>query len=76
MGLQFVRNMPALETAVGGAPAEGCVGAGTGAIEATEEAIYDALPQATTMTGYGGATVEALPVDEVMALMEGRPAAR
>lgn len=68
--------MLALETAVGGAPAEGCVGAGTGAIETTEEAIYNALFQATTMTGYGGVTVEALPVDEVMALMEGRPAAR
>lgn len=31
-------------------------------IEATEEAIYNALCMATTLTGYRGATVEALPL--------------
>ena len=31
-------------------------------IEATEEAIYNALCMATTMTGYRGNTVEALPL--------------
>jgi len=38
-------------------------------IEATEEAIYNSLFKATTVTGYKGNTVEALPVDRVMALM-------
>lgn len=37
-------------------------------IEATEEAIYNALCMATTMTGYRGRTVEALPLDGVIAL--------
>jgi len=32
-------------------------------IEATEEAIYNALFMATTLTGYRGATVEALPLE-------------
>ncbi len=32
-------------------------------IEATEESIYNSLCKATTMTGYQGRTVEALPVD-------------
>jgi D-aminopeptidase len=40
------------------------------AIEATEEAIYNALFQATTMTGYRGVTVESLPLDEVTALVQ------
>lgn len=34
-------------------------------IEATEEAIYNALCMATTMTGHRGATVEALPLDSI-----------
>lgn len=34
-------------------------------IEATEEAIYNSLFQAETMTGRGGRTVEALPFDRV-----------
>jgi D-aminopeptidase len=38
-------------------------------IEATEEAIYNSLFKATTVTGYKGRTVEALPLDRVMALM-------
>jgi D-aminopeptidase len=39
------------------------------AIESTEEAIYNSLLMATTVTGYRGVTVRALPVDQVMALM-------
>ncbi|MBX7246226.1 MAG: P1 family peptidase [Candidatus Sumerlaeaceae bacterium] len=35
------------------------------AIEATEEAIYNALFTATTLTGHRGRTVEALPVNEI-----------
>jgi D-aminopeptidase len=39
------------------------------AIEASEEAIYNALAMATTMRGLGGRTVEALPLDRVAALL-------
>jgi D-aminopeptidase len=42
------------------------------AIEATEEAIYNSLFRATTVTGYRGRTVEALPLDRVMDLMRRR----
>lgn len=42
------------------------------AIEATEEAIYNSLLQARTMTGHGGATVEALPLERLTELL-GRP---
>ncbi len=38
-------------------------------IEATEEAIYNALVAATTTTGYQGRTIEALPMDEVRRLV-------
>jgi D-aminopeptidase len=38
-------------------------------IEATEEAIYNSLFAATSVTGRGGTTVEALPVDRVLALL-------
>lgn len=38
-------------------------------IEATEEAIYNALCGAETMTGFQGRTVEALPMDEVRRVM-------
>jgi D-aminopeptidase len=40
------------------------------AIEATEEAILNALSMATTTSGYAGRTVEALPLDRVMALAQ------
>jgi D-aminopeptidase len=40
------------------------------AIEATEEAILNALSMATTTSGYAGRTVEALPLDCVMALAQ------
>ena len=39
------------------------------AIEATEEAIYNSLFMATTVTGYRGKTVEALPLDKLVELM-------
>ena len=38
-------------------------------IEATEEAIYNSLFAANTMTGRNGITVEALPIDRAMALL-------
>jgi D-aminopeptidase len=41
------------------------------AIEATEEAIYNALFMATTVTGYKGLVVEALPVEDVVSLVVG-----
>jgi len=44
------------------------------AIEATEEAILDALCLAETMRGHGGQVVEALPLDLVRRLARGRPA--
>ena len=40
-------------------------------IEATEEAIYNSLFAAETMTGRDGTTVEALPIDRVLALLSG-----
>ncbi len=46
------------------------------AIEATEEAVYDALCRAETMTGYGGRTVEALPLERVRALLAARSGPR
>ena len=39
------------------------------AIEVTEEAIYNSLCMAVTVTGYNGRTVEALPLDQVSALI-------
>ncbi|KAK4168453.1 peptidase family S58-domain-containing protein [Cladorrhinum sp. PSN259] len=41
-----------------------------GAADATEEAIYNALCMAETMTGLDGHVVEALPLDRVKELME------
>lgn len=40
------------------------------AIEATEEAIYNSLLSATSVTGFRGNIVEALPQDKVVALIE------
>ncbi len=39
-------------------------------VEATEEAIYNSLLKATTMRGYGGNVVEALPVERVKEIMK------
>lgn len=44
------------------------------AIEATEEAIYNALSSATSMSGYAGSRVEALPLAQVAALAAQRDA--
>ncbi|MEW6716034.1 MAG: P1 family peptidase [Chloroflexota bacterium] len=38
-------------------------------IESTEEAIYNSLFKATTVTGYKGLTVEALPIDQIQAIL-------
>jgi D-aminopeptidase len=46
------------------------------AIEATEEAIYNALSAATTTTGFLGRTVEALPLDRLVSLVQAQTAAR
>ena len=42
------------------------------AIEATEEAIYNSLCMAETVTGYRRQTVEALPMDHVLKFISGR----
>ena len=39
-------------------------------VEATEEAIYNSLLQATDMTGHGGHKVKALPVGPLRRLLE------
>ncbi len=39
------------------------------ASEATEEAVYNAMLQAVTMTGHGGRTLEAIPAGEVARLL-------
>jgi D-aminopeptidase len=39
-------------------------------IEATEEAIYNSLFKAQTMTGIGKATVEALPIDKTVEILK------
>jgi D-aminopeptidase len=39
------------------------------AIECTKEAIYNSLTMATTMKGYRGVTVEALPLEKITALL-------
>jgi D-aminopeptidase len=38
-------------------------------VEATEEAVYNSLLRATTVTGRGGARVEALPIDETIKVL-------
>jgi D-aminopeptidase len=45
------------------------------AVESVEEAVYNSLTKATTVTGAGGRTVEAIPIDRLRALLaERRPA--
>jgi len=39
------------------------------AIEATEEAVYNSMLRATTMTGHGHHTVEALPIDKTAQIL-------
>jgi len=38
-------------------------------LEATEEAVYNSLLQATTVTGNGNRTVEAIPIDKVKEIL-------
>jgi D-aminopeptidase len=52
-------------------PSDGVSALFQAALEATEEAVYNSLFQARTMTG-NGRTVEALPLDRVKALLEAR----
>ena len=40
------------------------------AVEATEEAIYNSLLKAVSMTGYQGRTIEALPIEKIKALIK------
>lgn len=46
-----------------------------GAIEATEEAIYNSLTRASTTTGRDGTTVEALPLEALRRAVDARPVA-
>ena len=39
--------------------------------EATEEAVYNSLFMATTVTGYQGRTIEALPTPRVLEILRG-----
>jgi D-aminopeptidase len=41
-------------------------------VESVEEAVYNSLTRATTVTGYRGATVEALPLDRLRDLLADR----
>ena len=43
----------------------------TGAIEATEEAVYNALVAAETMTGVDGHVMQAIPHDRLRELLRG-----
>jgi len=40
-------------------------------VEAVEEAVYNSLTRATTMTGREGRTVDAIPIDELKAILDG-----
>jgi D-aminopeptidase len=55
-------------------PSDGVSALFQAALEATEEAVYNSLFQARTMTG-NGRTVEALPLDRVKALLGARTSA-
>jgi D-aminopeptidase len=41
-----------------------------GVVEATEEAIYNSLLKATSVTGVGGRTADALPIDDVREVLQ------
>lgn len=40
------------------------------AVEATEEAIYNSLLRATTVTGYNGRRIDALPIDQTLEILK------
>jgi len=50
-------------------PNEGMPGLFQAAIEAAEEAIYNSLLKATSVTGRGGRTAEALPIEETVEVL-------
>ena len=52
-------------------PSDGISSLFQAALEATEEAVYNSLFRATTMTG-NGRTVDAIPLDRVRALLARR----
>ena len=45
------------------------------AVEAVEEAVYNSLTRATTVTGFAKHTVEAIPVDRLQEILRARSAA-
>jgi D-aminopeptidase len=46
------------------------------AVESVEEAVYNSLTRATTVTGAGGRTVEAIPIDRLRELLRERKTSR
>ena len=46
------------------------------AVESVEEAVYNSLTRATTVTGAGGRTVEAIPIDRLRELLAVRSPAK
>jgi D-aminopeptidase len=72
-----VRRIPqrrAGETSVHKLPNERITPLFEAALDATEEAVIDSLFLSTTMTGRDGTTVEALPLDRVLAILKDRGA--
>lgn len=68
---ESVRRTPAREPrAILDLPNDAMAGLFQATIEATEEAIYNSLLKATDVTGVGGRTAEAIPVDRVVEILE------
>jgi D-aminopeptidase len=67
---ESVRRLPSREARpIPDLPNEGMPGLFQAAIEATEEAIYNSLLKATSVTGRGGRTAEALPIDDTVEVL-------
>ena len=64
--MTFGAEQPATRTAI---PTDGVSPLFQAALEATEEAVYNSLLKATTVTSRG-TTVEALPIDRVRAVLQ------
>jgi D-aminopeptidase len=65
-----VRRTPAREPrAILDHPNDAMAGLFQATIEATEEAIYNSLLKATDVTGHGGRTAQALPVEQVVEIL-------
>jgi D-aminopeptidase len=58
----FGATAPATRTLL---PTDGVSPLFQAALEATEEAVYNSLLKATTVSGRGGSTAEAIPIDRV-----------